>query len=304
MILSDEQAYVAGQRLAILGMGASAFLAVLKLLGGTLAGSTALLADGFESALDVIASGVVFGGMAIARKPPDDKFPYGYGRAESLAGKTVSTILLVSGALLITHCVHKLRVPAHALPFWALAPLALSFLVKAYLSITKWKLGTRLGSSSLQADAANDSVDMISAVVASTAIGLNLANPALFNRADAVGGLLVAVIILFLGVRMFRQTSTELMDVMPDPQYVETVRSVAESVGGIRQVEKCFGRKSGLSYFFDLHVHVDSQMPVLEAHRLSHEVKDMILQECPYVRDVLVHVEPAVEEQAAGERAG
>lgn len=289
---SDDENYKVGQRLALIGLVTSAGLAFIKLAGGIFSHSTALTADGLESASDVLASAIIWSGMAIARRPPDDRFPYGYGRAESLAGKTVGTILLMSAVLLATHSIHKLMGPAIVLPAWILWPLGLSFLLKGALALTKFRTGRRIRSSALGADSGNDAVDMVSAFVAGVAITLNLVDPEKFAYADPAGGIGVSVIIFLMGIGIFRRTSEELMDAMPPEDLVNAVRKTAEETPGVAAVEKCFGRKSGIQFFFDIHIEVEPNMTVREAHELAHDVKDRLVESCDFVRDVLVHVEP------------
>ncbi len=288
----EDGNYRIGQRLAVWGLIISAGLAFVKLAGGIFAHSAALSADGLESASDVLASAMIWSSMAIARRPADEKFPYGYGRAESLAGATVGTILLMSAVLLAAHSVQRLMGPPVDLPSWTLWPLALSFVLKGVLSVAKHRIGKRIRSSALLADSGNDAVDMISAVVAATAITLNLIDHERFAYADPIGGLGVALIIFIMGIGIFRRTSQELMDVMPDTALVARVRDVAGSVEGVRNVEKCYGRKSGTHFFFDLHIEVDPAMTVLNAHDVAHLVKDKIVADCDFVKSVLVHVEP------------
>ncbi len=284
--------YRLGQRLAITGLIVSAGLAFIKLTGGIFTGSTSLSADGLESASDVLASAIIWGGMTIAQRPADERFPYGYGRAESLAGKTVGTILLMSAVLLATHSVHRLLGPAVNLPAWILWPLAISFVLKGLLAAAKYRTGKKIRSSALIADSGNDAVDMVSAVVASGAIVLNLVDHERFAYADPMGGLGVSLIIFLMGLGIFRRTSQELMDVMPDEALVTEVREAARQVPGVLEVEKCMGRKSGIKFFFDLHIEVDPGMTVRDAHEVAHHVKDRLLEQCDYVKDVLVHVEP------------
>ena len=289
---TEDQNYRSGQRLAITGLVVSAGLAFIKLAGGLFTHSAALSADGLESASDVLASAMIWSSMAIARRPPDEKFPYGYGRAESLAGITIGTILLMSALLLAAHSALRLAGPPIQLPSWILLPLALSFVLKGWLSAAKYRTGKRIRSSALVADSGNDAVDMISALVAAAAISLNLLDHEKFAYADPIGGVGVAVIIFLMGVGIFRRTSQELMDVMPDDDLVAEVRFVASKVDGVIEVEKSYGRKSGTQFFFDLHIEVDSGMTVLKAHDVAHNVKDEIMSNCPFVKNVLVHVEP------------
>lgn len=288
----ENQNYRLGQRLAIAGLIISAGLAFIKLTGGILSRSASLSADGMESAGDVFTSMVVWGGMAIARRPADSRYPYGYGRAEALAGKTVGTILLMSAVLLITHSVHRLNGPSINLPSWTLWPLALSFILKGVLASIKFRTGRKIRSSSLVADSGNDAVDMLSALVAAIAIILNLIDHERFAYADPIGALGVALIIFIMGLKIFRETSRELMDSQPRPEVLEQVRAVAAGIPHVLDVEKCYARKSGTQFFFDLHIEVDPNMTVHDAHGLSHHVKDVILAECDFVKDVLIHIEP------------
>lgn len=290
--IPQVDAYRIGQRIATIGLFVNAVLATVKIGAGSVAHSTALTADGFETASDILSSFIIMGGMAIARRPADERFPYGYGRAESLAGKTVATVLLVFAALLGARSIEALVHPPPAPPAWALWPLAASIIAKTWMTIHKRRTGKRIGSSALLADAANDLVDILSAFVAAAGIAAAALSSAHFMRADPLGGLGVSLIILYIGLRIFRDTSTELMDVMPAPELVSKVRETAREVRGVLAVEKCFGRKSGVQYFFDLHIEVDPSMPVRDAHELGHVVQNHILEARPFVKSVLVHIEP------------
>ena len=82
------------------------------------------------------------------------------------------------------------------------------------------------------------------------------------------------------------------MDTAPDRKLIEQIRSLAQKIPGVDEIDKCFVRKMGYQFFVDIHVVVDSQMTVEKSHRIGHEVKDRLRAEIPAVRDVLVHIEP------------
>jgi cation diffusion facilitator family transporter len=294
--------YRFGEQVAVISVAVSTALAALKIYTGVLWDSTALTADGFESASDIVASLVVLGGMSKARRAPDANHPYGYGRAESLAGRTVATILIVFAVLIALKSVRSLFDPGSAPPLIALAPLTVSFAVKGVLAAWKRRLGRRLGSTSLMADAANDLVDMLSATVAGIGIACAAVAPGSLAFADPLGGLAVGIIIFLIGYRIHRETSRELMDAMPDTEFLVCVRRAAMSVNGVRDVEKIIGRKAGMDHFFDLHLWVDPMMPVAEAHYIGHQVQDAIMAACPSVRQVLVHVEPDLNDPRSPQR--
>src|SRR5437667_5776992 len=92
-----------GQKVALGGMIVSSILAVVKIITGLMAGSTSVVADGFESAGDVFASGLVLFGLIVAAKPADSNHPYGHGRAETLTGLMVGVTLLLAGFAISFH---------------------------------------------------------------------------------------------------------------------------------------------------------------------------------------------------------
>jgi cation diffusion facilitator family transporter len=290
-------AYRKGRQAAILGMIGSGLLAVLKITAGLAGHSTAVFSDGVESAMDVVTSMVVLGGMTLALRPPDSNHPYGHGRAESIAGKTVSTILIVTGLLLAFNSLFGLTSTTHPPQLYAIATLVISILVKLWLARYKMNLGTRIESASLQADAWNDRVDVVSALAALAGSGLAAYAPERFLYADRLGGGLVALVILYTGLRVFRDTSLELMDTSPSAEMMARVRGIVAQVKGVVRVETCRGRKSGLGYFFDLHVEVHPEMKVRDAHEIAHRIKDRVRAANPSILDVLVHVEPAGEDR-------
>jgi cation diffusion facilitator family transporter len=282
-----------GQRIALAGMAISAALAAIKITAGLLGSSNSVLADGFESAGDVLSSGMVFLGLFLAAKPADSNHPYGHGRAEILSGLGLGMVLFTAGAAISVHGLlgaSDVTSPPRA---FTLFPLILSTLVKLTMMRVKYNAGRKMGSASLVADAYNDGIDMLSGLAAMIALSLTLANPAAFPHADHYGGFVVGLIMMFTGVRVARDTGLQLMDTMPDDSLMNRVRAVALSVDGVAGVEKCFARKTGFQYHVDLHLEVDPHVTVLVGHDIASRARDKIKEELSWVADVLVHVEPA-----------
>ena len=243
-----------GIRAALAGMAISGALAVVKILIGLQAGSQAVVADGVESAADVLSSLAVLISLLVAARPPDEDHPYGHGRFETLTG--------------------------------------LSIVLKAFLSAYKMRTGRRIGSSALIADAWNDAVDMLSGGAALAAVGLAVLFPVVCRNADPIGGVAVGVIIIALGFRVVRETTLHLMDTMPEPEAMKAIRASARTVAGALDVEKCFARKTGLRYHVDLHLEVDPDLTVRASHAIAEQVRNKVKADLPWVADVLVHVEP------------
>jgi cation diffusion facilitator family transporter len=283
----------AARRIALISVGVSATLAASKLVIGWLAGSTSVMADGFESAGDVVTSSVVVFGLMVAARPPDENHPYGHGRSEMLSGLVVGLILAAAGAGICVHSLERAGSSHIAPAAYGVWPLIASILVKTVLSTVKFRYGTRVRSASLVADAWNDAVDILSGTVALAALGITLYDPVHFLRADHYGGFAVGLIVVFTAARIVYDTSLQLMDTMPEARIMKQIREVAVQVPGVRGVEKCYARKTGFQYHVDLHLEVDPEITVRESHDIATQVRIRLKEHLEFIADVLVHVEPA-----------
>lgn len=280
------------RRVAVTSMLVNGGLAIAKIATGIVGNSSAVVSDGVESGADVLASGLVFVGLVIAAKPPDEQHPYGHGRVETLSALVVGLMLVISGSLISARSLEHAWEPQPVPAAYALWPVAASIVIKSVLSFTKRRYSRKLRSSALEADAWNDTVDILSGATAFVGLGLTLLNPVRFAAADHIGGSLVGLIVIFLGVRVVRDTTLQLMDTMPDAQSMDRIRNVALSVPGARGIEKCYARKTGLQWHVDLHLEVDPELSVYESHEIATQVRIKVKETLDWVADVLVHVEP------------
>src|SRR5438270_5906219 len=115
-----------GQRIAIAGMAISGLLAAVKIAAGILGHSTAVVADGLESAADVFASGFVLLGLTLAALPADSNHPYGHGRAETLTGLIIGLVLSAAGALISYRSLLNVHTQRPAPAGFVIWPLLLS----------------------------------------------------------------------------------------------------------------------------------------------------------------------------------
>ena len=271
----------------------SGLLAFLKIGVGLSAHSAAVTADGFESAADIFTSGLVLVGMTIAARPADDDHPYGHGRVEILTGLLLGFFLFGAGLLISVNAwtgAAETPVPPAAYAVW---PVLISIAAKLGLVTVKYRHAKRLDSSSLKADAANDAVDIVSGLVALSALLLTLKLPDRFPHADHYGAFVVGLIVIATALRVAYEAAMHLMDTMPEAHAVEDIRRAAASVPDVVGVEKCFARKTGLKYHVDLHLEVDPEITVRASHEIAGRVRERVCEKLPWVADVLIHVEPA-----------
>jgi cation diffusion facilitator family transporter len=268
----------------------SATLAAIKISVGLAAQSVALVSDGFESAADILMSGLVLFGLWVAAKPADADHPYGHGRFEILTGLAIGAILATAGAGISWRAIVE-RNDQHTPASYALWPLLGAAILKGILWTAKMRIGKKSGSVALSADALNDAVDMCSGLVALVAVSLAIRFPEM-RSADHWGGFAVGLFVIFFGLRVVRETALQLMDTMPEGKQMDEIRAVAMRVPGTLGIEKCFARKTGLRYHVDLHLEVDPELTVRASHDIATAVRIAIKSDLDWVEDVLVHVEP------------
>jgi len=149
----------------------------------------------------------------------------------------------------------------------------------------------------VKTDAWHHRSDAITSIAAFIGISIALIGGKGYEPADDVAALVASGIIAFNGWRLLKPALNELMDTSPDPLVVAEIRSVAEKVEGVDCVEKCFVRKMGYQLFVDMHIHVDGNITVENAHQIAHNVKDVIKEKIPVVSDVLIHIEPSIHKK-------
>jgi len=280
-------------RIARVSIAAGLFLALIKITAGIMANSLAVIADGIESAGDVVASFILWLGLRMSAEPPDADHPYGHGRFEILAGQAIGAFLIASGAILALQALRHLREPQTTPQSFAIWTVVISIVIKLVLARWKKKAAREYRSAALEADSANDWLDVVSGLLAILALGLNLYDPILFSHSDAIGGVLIAGLVILLGLQVLRQSSWELLDTMPSPAMLDEIKTCALKVPGALGIEKCHARKTGFQYHVDLHLEVHPQLTVENAHQISGAVRAAIRTNIDWVADVLVHIEPA-----------
>jgi cation diffusion facilitator family transporter len=154
------------------------------------------------------------------------------------------------------------------------------------------KRAREIGSKSLSVDAWHHRSDAITSMAAAIGITTALIGGPKWASADDWAAVFSCAIIIFNGVRMLKDSVGDILDTQQGHEVVDKVIAEAESVPGVRNVEKCRVRKSGLSLLADIHVRVDGEITVHEGHTIGHKVKDHLMASDLHLLDVTVHIEP------------
>lgn len=289
---SVEALYALARRGVLLGLAVNLALGVIKLVGGVLGHSFALISDAVNSFGDSLTSIVVLYGLQVAQRPPDSEHPYGHTRAEAVASLSVALLIAFSAVLIGWQAIMRLGV-AHDMPLaWTLWIAGANVLLKEALYRVNVRIGRKTGSQSVITNAWDHRSDALCSLAVLIGIALVRWGGERWMWADEGAALVVVAAILWAACQLFRTSASALMDRQADPALVEEIRRVAGEVPGVRGVETLWVRRSGLEYFADIHIEVDPAISVAEGHRISHVAKARLVERFAALRDVLVHLEP------------
>lgn len=279
-------------RAAQLGIVVNIALTAVKLVGGIVGHSYALVADAAESAFDLFGSLAVWAGVRIADRDATDDYPFGFGKAEALAGALVALLLLIASIGIAVASIHEIRTPHHAPAIWTLAVLGAVIVIKELMARRVRTVARAEGSTALAADAEHHRSDAITSMAAFLGISVALLGGDGWESADDWAALVAAGIIAWNGVALLRTAVADLMDRVASPDVVLAIRRAANAVDDVLAVEKLAVRRAGRGYWVDIHVQADAAMSLDAAHIVSGKVKGAIRASTPQVLGVLVHMEP------------
>ena len=275
----------------------NAFLALMKLSLGIVAGSLAVIADGIDSSSDIATSIITLFTAKLLTKPPNIKYPYGYEKADTIATKALSFVIFFAGAQLAISTIGRLINPQITTPpeMLAIYVTLVSIVGKLGLSFFLHRTGKSVSSSMLLANARNMQNDVFISIA--VLIGLVFTFILKMPILDSLTALFVSIWIMKVGLQIFFQSNTELMDGMKDPiLYCELFRAV-KLVEGAKNPHRVRLRKIGNLNMISMDIEVDPNITVTEAHEITRKVENIIKESLPNVYDIVVHIEPYGNEE-------
>ncbi len=292
MNLSRDSLYREVTHAAGIGLTVNLILAVVKLTGGVLGHSFALISDAANSLGDVLTSCVVLFALRVAQKPADSEHPYGHTRIEAIAGSNVAVLIIVSALWIGWEAIQRFATPHQLPPLWTLWIAGGNVIVKEFLYHYNMRIGVRTGSLAIIANAWDHRSDAFCSFAVLIGLAIVHFGGQPYIWADEAASLIVVGTILWTSIALLRQCTNELMDVQADEELIAEMRNTVMQIDGVLGVEKFRVRKSGIEYFADIHIEVDPQQTVADGHRIGHVAKAILMKEFPILRDVLVHLEP------------
>jgi cation diffusion facilitator family transporter len=277
-----------GGRISILAIFISFFLALIKGIVGFISGSVVLIADALESATD-IASGVAsFFGLKIAQKKPNEKFPYGYYKAESIASLFIGGIIIYAAINLLISSYERLISPTKAdYGLIALAVVALSAIISLVLSLYLKKKGNELNIQSLIASGKDRLKDFFVSLIIFIVIILKNV-----PYIEGILSMIISILVLRMGVITARDATFALMDVSPSTEKEKKIRNIIKSIQGVEDVKHIRLRAAGPFILGDAHVKIRKFVDVERAHEVADKIEEKIQKNIKEVESFTIHIEP------------
>src|SRR5215216_319 len=264
--------------------------AVLQLFVVFISGSVALLADtihNFGDAATAIPLAIAFW---FARKKPSERFTFGYGRVEDLAGVAIVLTILASAIIAGYESIERLLHPQDITHLWAvIAASIVGFLGNEAVAIFRIRVGREINSAALIADGYHARIDgWTSLAVLFGAVGVWLG----YALADPIVGLLITAAIFGIVIQSGKSIFMRMLD-GADPHVIEEIRHAAEHIAQVKDVADVRARWLGHRLHAELNIAVDPQLTISQAHAIAAEVRHRLLHHLDYLSLLVIHVDPA-----------
>jgi ferrous-iron efflux pump FieF len=291
--LSVEAEGAAKSSVARLSIIAATFLVAIKLTTVYITGSISVWASLLDSTMDIFASAINYFAVRAAARPADEDHTYGHGKAESLAGLFQSIVIAASGVFLVRESIRRIINPNQTSSEWiGIITMVIAVLVSIALVVRLRRVARETESPALQADAMHYVTDIysnLSALLALVIIGLTP-----WQIADPLISLAIAFYILWSAISVGRESIDALMDRRLPLKVDRKIKEVVDRYQnqGVLGFHDLRTRRSGSQKFIDLHLEVERNMRLEEAHDVTVRVLRAIEAEIPRAR-VHIHTDPA-----------
>lgn len=293
--MHNEERTKTGKTVSIIGILCNLLLFAGKLLAGIISGALSITADAINNLSDASASVITLFGFKVAEKPADEDHPYGHGRSEYIAGMVVAAMILFIGFEVAKTAVSRIVKPADVtFSTLTVAILAVSVFVKLWLAIFYHKKGKQIDSATLLAASLDSRNDVLTTAAVLVAAILEYITS---WRLDGCISLLVALFILYSGVKMVKETIDPLIGKAGSTQLRQSIISL------VSEKEKVLGYHDLLVHdygpnqcFASIHVEIDHR----EEAMYCHDIIDEIERECLDKLNVhlVIHYDPIITDDA------
>ena len=290
-----EVRYKYGILCGIFGIFLNVVLFAAKYFAGVISNSIAIMADSFNNLSDAGSSVITLIGFKLAKSKPDSKHPFGHGRMEYLSGLVVSFLIILMGFELAKSSIEKILNPTDIeTGIVPLLVLAVSILIKLYMSFYNRNIGKKIDSGAMQATASDSLSDSIAtfavmvSMIVSHFAGINV---------DGICGCIVSVLIMYAGINSVRDTISPLLGQKPDPALVASIeKTVLENENVIGVHDMVVHDYGPGRIMVSLHAEVDGKGDIFVLHDAIDLIENRLHDE--FGCEAVIHMDPIVTDDA------
>ena len=276
---------------ALLSIVSNSALVAAKLAVGILSGSVSVLSEAVHSTTDLVASVVAFFSVRASDTPPDAEHPYGHGKIEGVSGLVEAFLIIGAAFYIVYEGIVKLlaRSGPEISVDAGLVIMAISAVTNFLLSRYLKRVGRETDSLALEADGEHLHTDVLTSV--GVFIGLALARITHRPWIDPFAGMCVALLIVHTAYTLIRHSMKPLLDARLPVDEEQRIKNILNHDARVLGYHKLRTRKSGSQRHADVHVLIDDDSTLVEAHDLTEELEDGIRVVLPDIH-INIHIEP------------
>lgn len=277
------------------GICLNIILSIFKMIFGALTKSISIVADGVNNLFDAFSSIISLVGFKISGKPADKEHPFGHGRIEYISALTLAFFILITGFELAKTSIEKFKDPEQVIFSWpALIVLVCSILGKIWLAYFNTTVGKKIDSVAVDA-VVKDSIGDIAAT-AGTLIALVVSK---FTSlpVDAVVGILVALVVMYAGIGIIKDTMGPLLGEPPSKEIVDKLEELVMSYDGVVGIHDLVLHSYGNAKVIgSLHAEVPADVDILKSHNIIDNIENDIKEKLGI--EISIHMDPiAVDDE-------
>lgn len=282
-----------GEKTVKIGFLIVLVIGVAKGITGILSGSVSVIAQTVDSLTDLFSLTTVYIGLLLSKKPPSERFPYGYYKAETVVSLVVALLLVVTGGEIIRQSILQVLSPTPlSMPVVIVVVVGLSIPALYWTSRYTKSRGQEINSQSLKNQAADFMADVYASILVLVGVGSSYVG---YPSIEGVMGIIISAFILKMGLTLAWNSLLGLMDAVEDPDQMLEIKEMAEKVRGVRKAYNIRIRRTGLFCMGELTIGVERKLSVDQAHMLSEAVEKEIKDQIPRIESLVIHIEPIEE---------
>lgn len=280
-----------GTKAAIVGICANTFLTIFNVVIGVISGSYALISEGAHTLSDIATTIIAYIGFRIGQKPADEDHPIGHGRAEAIAGLVITIFLALVGYEITIGAIKKLIHPSLIVPpdYLAAVMAIIGIFTNLIISTYIIRLGKKINSPAIIADGQHQRVDIFSSIA--ILLGVIIAKTG-YPSFDPLIGLVIGLMIFKTAYSVCKDNIENIMGKIPSQDLIDDIEYYANEISEVQGAHNIKVDYFGSYATVSLHVELDGDLKLVEAHKIVHTVQNNIIEKIGIIKEVTVHACP------------